>query len=121
MIHILEAVNWTQIWVITAVGYSVVFTALVLLIFVFRLVPKVLNLQMKRKLKKEGKYVENHGEEEQYIAGEVNAAIGLALSLYFSEMHDDESKIITIKRVERRYSPWNSKIYNINNILPTRR
>lgn len=25
MIHILEAVNWTQIWVITAVGYSVVF------------------------------------------------------------------------------------------------
>ncbi|WP_016776919.1 OadG family protein [Anaerophaga thermohalophila] len=121
MIHILDAVNWPQIWVITAVGYSVVFTALVLLILVFRLMPKVLNLQMKRKLKREGKYVENHGDEEQYIAGEVNAAIGLALSLYFSEMHDDESKIITIKRVERRYSPWSSKIYNINNVLPTRR
>jgi len=121
MIHLLDAVNWSRIWVITVVGYSVVFTALVLLIFVFRLMPKVLDLHLKRKLRKEGKLVEKQGDEEQYIAGEVNAAIGLALSLYFDEMHDEESNIITIKRVERRYSPWNSKIYNINNVLPPKR
>jgi Na+-transporting methylmalonyl-CoA/oxaloacetate decarboxylase gamma subunit len=121
MIHFLDAVNWSRIWVITAVGYSVVFSALILLILVFRFMPKLLNLPTKRKLKREGKYPEKAGEEEQYIAGEVNAAIGTALGLYFSDLHDEESKIITIKRVERRYSPWSSKIYNINNILPPRR
>ncbi|WP_291861857.1 OadG family protein [Marinilabilia sp.] len=119
MFYMLEAVNWSQIWVITAVGYSVVFAALVLLIFVFKYVPKVLNMQLKRKLIKQGKYVERGDSEEQFIAGEVNAAIGTALGLYFSDLHDEESKIITIKRVERRYSPWSSKIYNINNVLPT--
>ncbi|WP_010662843.1 OadG family protein [Marinilabilia salmonicolor] len=119
MSYLLDAVNWPQIWVITAVGYSVVFTALILLIFVFKFMPKVLNMQLKRRLKKEGKYVERTEGDEPFIAGEVNAAIGTALSLYFSDLHDDESKIITIKRVERRYSPWSSKIYNINNVLPT--
>ncbi|PRZ00049.1 OadG family protein [Marinilabilia salmonicolor] len=119
MSYLLDAVNWPQIWVITAVGYSVVFTALILLIFVFKFMPKMLNMQLKRRLKKEGKYVERTEGDEPFIAGEVNAAIGTALSLYFSDLHDDESKIITIKRVERRYSPWSSKIYNINNVLPT--
>ncbi len=121
MINFLNAVSWTQIWVITAVGYTVVFSALVLLIFVFKFVPKMLKMQLNRKRRKEGTYSESKGVEEQYIAGEVNAAIGTALALYFSDIHDDESKIITIKRVERRYSPWSSKIYNINNVLPSRR
>jgi Na+-transporting methylmalonyl-CoA/oxaloacetate decarboxylase gamma subunit len=121
MIYFLDTVNWSQIWVITAVGYSVVFTALILLIFVFKLMPKVLKMQLKRRLKREGKYVEQSGAEEQFIAGEVNAAIGTALDLYFSDLHDEESKNITIKRVEKRYSPWSSKIYNINNNLPLRR
>lgn len=121
MIYFLESVNWAQIWVITAVGYSVVFTALIGLIFVFKFMPKVLNMPMKRKRRREGKYKEQEGSGDEYIAGEVNAAIGTALGLYFAELHDDESKVITIKRVKRRYSPWSSKIYNMNNILPNRR
>ena len=116
----LENVNWSEIWVITAVGYLVVFTALVGLIFVFKYIPKLLNYPAKRRLKREGKLNETSGGEE-YIAGEVNAAIGTALGLYFTELHDEESKVITIKRVKRRYSPWSSKIYNMNNVLPFRR
>ena len=42
-------------------------------------------------------------------------AIAMALHLYYDEVHDDESNVITIKRIERRYSPWSSKIYGINN------
>ena len=42
-------------------------------------------------------------------------AIAMALHLFYDEVHDDESNIITIKRIERRYSPWSSKIYGINN------
>ena len=44
-------------------------------------------------------------------------AIAMALHLYYDEVHDDESNVITIKRIERRYSPWSSKIYGvINNV-----
>jgi hypothetical protein len=45
------------------------------------------------------------------------AAISMALHLFINEMHDEESNVITIKRIERRYSPWNSKIYGLNNTL----
>lgn len=44
------------------------------------------------------------------------AAISLALHLYINfNSHDEESNVITIKRIERRYSPWSSKIYSMNN------
>lgn len=47
--------------------------------------------------------------------GEI-AAIGMALHLYLNDsVHDNESNVITIKRIQRRYSPWSSKIYSMNN------
>jgi hypothetical protein len=42
-------------------------------------------------------------------------AIAMALHFFYDEVHDNESNVITIKRIERRYSPWSSKIYGINN------
>jgi hypothetical protein len=42
-------------------------------------------------------------------------AIAMALHFFYDEVHDTESNVITIKRIERRYSPWSSKIYGINN------
>lgn len=108
------AVEWSEIWIITAVGYSVVFMALVLLVFVFKNLPNFLNFKFR---KKEKKAINNSKEpkEEKYLSGEVSAAIGMALSLYYKEQHDEESGIITIKRVSRTYSPWSSKIYGVNN------
>lgn len=44
-------------------------------------------------------------------------AIAMALHLFYDEVHDNESNVITIKRIERRYSPWSSKIYGINNTI----
>ena len=44
-------------------------------------------------------------------------AIAMALHMFYDEVHDDESNVITIKRIERRYSPWSSKIYGTNNYL----
>jgi hypothetical protein len=37
--------------------------------------------------------------------------------LYLNEMHDEENHVITIKRASKTYSPWNSKIYGLNNYL----
>jgi hypothetical protein len=42
-------------------------------------------------------------------------AIAMALHMYYDEVHDTESNVITIKRIERRYSPWSSKIYGVIN------
>jgi glutaconyl-CoA/methylmalonyl-CoA decarboxylase subunit delta len=44
------------------------------------------------------------------------AAIAMALYLYFNEMHDEESDVITVKRVSKTYSPWSSKLYSMRNL-----
>ncbi len=114
-----SVVDWSQIWIITGVGYTVVFLALLLLMFLFNSMPRVLNLGLGKKIKevREKAAARRNGDakQEKYISGDVSAAIGLALTLYFKEEHDEESGIITIKRVARTYSPWSSKIYGVNN------
>lgn len=57
---------------------------------------------------------ENHHEELD--SGEVIAAIGMALAEHFGQGHDMEDTILTIKRMKKAYSPWNSKIYNMRQI-----
>lgn len=102
-------------FIVAFVGYMVVFFALVLLFVIFNNVPKLYHIQIRKKLRRKGK---GHGEEEDCcmnISGETNAAIGLALHMYFNELHDHEDMVITIDKVSRRYSPWSSKIYGLTN------
>ncbi|MDX1602924.1 MAG: OadG family transporter subunit [Salinimicrobium sediminis] len=111
------AIDWAQIWIITGVGYTVVFLALLLLMFLFNKMPLILDVVTGKKVKVLIKKMkaDNGNEEDQYLSGEISAAIGMALTLYFKEQHDEESGVITIKRVARTYSPWSSKIYGVNN------
>ena len=37
----------------------------------------------------------------------------MALAEHFGDQHDMEDTIITIRRLKKAYSPWNSKIYNL--------
>lgn len=101
-------------WTVALVGYSIVFIALVCLIFIFTQLPKLLNIKTRIELRRKGKEVSDK-PEDYVVEGDVNAAIAMALHMYFSEMHDDESNVITINRTTRRYSPWSSKIYNVYN------
>lgn len=49
---------------------------------------------------------------------EEEIAAFMALHLYLSQsVHDLESNVITIERIQRRYSPWSSKIYSVYNEL----
>lgn len=115
----LPVIDWSQIWIITLVGYTVVFLALLLLMFLFQSMPRILNLGLRKKFRevREKAAARKNGNtnQEKYLSGEISAAIGMALTLYFKEQHDEESGIITIKRVARTYSPWSSKIYGLNN------
>lgn len=104
-------------WTVAIVGYSIVFSALVLLILIFTTLPKLINLKLKFELRKKGKHIKPCEEEcdEYTVKGDVSAAISLALHMYFNEMHDDEPNVIRIHRIQKRYSPWSSKIYNVYN------
>jgi len=102
-------------WTITLLGWLIVFAALLFLVGIFLVIPKIIKWGVKRKLS----YKERNAvsaDEHLDITGETNAAIATALCLFFNEMHDEESNVITIKQVRRRYSPWNSKLYGMNNV-----
>ncbi len=99
--------------VVAVTGYLIVFTALVLLFWLFSIVPKLIALGKTKKWVRQGKapaLVE--GDE---ISGEATAAIAMALHLYLDEIHDKESGVLTIKRISKAYSPWSSKIYAVRN------
>lgn len=100
-------------WTVAIVGYSIVFIALVLLVIVFINLPKLLQFNFKKKLEKAGKSCV--GTDDLDIEDGVNAAIAMALHMHFNQNHDDESNIITIKKVTKNYSPWSSKIYGVMN------
>lgn len=102
---------------VAVVGYLTVFFALVLMYLVYSNIPKIINIKIRHKLRKEGKVKE--AEKELEVVGEVNAAISMALYLYLNE-HDEESHTLTIRHVQRSYTPWSSKIYNVNDYFKMR-
>ncbi len=104
-------------WTVAFVGFFIVFFALALLVVVFLRLPKLINMNFKRKTPKKK---ESHCEDEGacQIEGNVTAAISMALHLYFKNQHDEESNIVTIKKVKKAYSPWSSKIYSVTNNWP---
>lgn len=107
----IDAIN-TDAIILAVVGYFIVFSALVLLYFVFFNLPKLLRIRFKRK---KGLATDSIIEEPVELSGEVNAAISMALYLHFNQYHDEESTEMTIVRESRIYSPWSSKIYQVRN------
>ncbi len=102
-------------WMITILGWGIVFVALFILVGIFLLVPKIINKATVRKVSVKGEPSSTSVKMHE-VTGETNAVIATALYLYFNENHDEESNIITIKKVRRRYSPWSSKLYGMNNM-----
>lgn len=99
---------------VALVGYIIVFMALVVLILIFTTIPRIINMKVRTELRRKGKEVTNQPNELS-VGGDVSAAISMALHLYLNDLHDEEPHVITISRIQRRYSPWSSKIYNIYN------
>ena len=100
--------------IITILGYSVVFMALVILFIIVSNIKNLLNLNLRNRLKREGKIKEDVKEtKKSELTGEINAAVATALFLFFEEAHDMENTVLTIKKVQRPYSPWSSKIYGL--------
>ena len=111
-------------WIVTISGFLIVISALVILFLIFSGVSKIINHDWKSVFNKgkknnEVEVVENNNKDMNTSKNNVNddviVAIGLALSMSM-EVHDEESGVLTIKRVQRITSPWASKILGINNL-----
>lgn len=98
--------------IIAIVGYIIVFSALLLLYFFFQTLPRFLYYKPKKVEINSSNKSENL---EKQILGEETAAVAMALHLFLDEMHDEESGVLTIKKISRAYSPWSSKIYAVRN------
>lgn len=110
-------VQLNDIILLAIIGILVVFIALALLVFAFKLLSNISTRSFKLKHKKETGNETTDLKSIETISGQEVAAMAMALHLFLSDEHDEESNIITIKRIERRYSPWNSKIYGLTNLI----
>ena len=102
--------------IISIVGIIIVFLALFVLYKVFSWLSLLIRMNIRQKLRRQGKLADNEGESLM-IPADHCAAIAMALYLH-NEVHDEESNVLTIERVSRIYSPWSSKYYNMRK--PTR-
>ena len=69
-----------------------------------------------KETKKSSKVTSGKPQKKSKGSGEEYAAIAMALNLFFGELHDAESNVITIKRSYKANSEWCSKIFNMRNL-----
>ena len=97
----------------TLIAMFVVFSALAALYIIYYSLGRYfVRKASAKRIKKEIGVVKPLSMQE-VISGELNAAVAMTLYLYQTEMHDYENTVLTIQKVSRNYSPWNSKIYTI--------
>lgn len=106
---------------LTAVAVAVVFLALVCISLIISGSGKLM-AGMDDKKKKKGPQKPPIGAiASASNDDEVYAAIAAAIHLYNDELHDEEDAVITIQKVEREWTPWNAKFYNMNQYFNNRR
>lgn len=99
------------------IAMGVVFTALLLLSICFYIISKIgERVSRKNKVKTVAAHIDElHDSHDEHDSGEAIAAIVMALHEHL-DAHDRESTVLTINKVRRAYSPWNSKIYSLREL-----
>lgn len=100
---------------ITIIAMTIVIAALIVLSILFYFFGKISSRVLSKKKKIAKGLLADHDnvEDHEVDSGETIAAIAMALSEHFNQQHDMEDTILTIRKLKRTYSPWNSKIYNL--------
>ena len=104
------------------VAIAVVFFALVCIFFIMDRYGKTIMKVQDRKSKKavaKGEAIAVTKSKD--VAGEVYAAIAAAIYAYEADLHDEEDTVITFQKVERAWTPWNAKFYNMNQYFSARK
>lgn len=108
------AIDWGYALLVTGMGMGIVFSLLVVLIGLIGLQSKIIDAITGNT--KTVSTAPTVATTETHPTPHEQAAIAMAMQLYFNA-HDEEPHVITIEEVERRYSPWSSKIYNMRNLI----
>lgn len=105
--------NWgrSEILWVALISICLVFTVLLLLVFVMKLFGYVFTRRQAAAVATTVVPVVTGQLHEEEIA-----AIATALTLFKEEMHDCESEVLTIHSIKRAYSPWNSKIHGLTQV-----
>ena len=115
--RMVEDGGWANMLLMALIGFVLVFVVLVLLIFVMKGMGWVFTRQKKAaKLAEKGAAAAAEEEHDAITDQEIAAAIITALKLYKSNLHDQESEMLTINRITRAYSPWSSKIHGLTQL-----
>ena len=102
----------------TLMAMGIVFSALFILCLCFYAISEIGNYVSRlNKARVKGVDV-TELRRKDHDSGEEIAAIVMALHQHFNS-HDDESNMLTIRKIKRAYSPWSSKIYGLRE-LPRR-
>lgn len=109
------AVNDSWGGAITIIAMCIVVSALAVLSILFLCFGKISQNLISKKKRQTVKISDSQNADHanEVDSGEAIAAIAMALSEHFDDGHDMEETILTIRRMKRAYSPWNSKIYNL--------
>lgn len=110
---------------LTLVAVIVVFTALISICLLLKLFARIMLAHKERKAKKDESKAAKAAAPaaaDNKAAGnvdqEVYAAIATAIYLFNEELHDDENMVITIQPTD---TPWNAKVYNMNQYFNNRK
>lgn len=114
------AVNDSWGGAITIIAMCIVISALAVLSLLFLGFGKISESLLAKKKKANAKTITAEGNLHEHTenvdSGDAIAAIAAALAEHFGGGHDMEDTILTIRRLQRNYSPWNSKIYNLRHM-----
>lgn len=118
----LLAINWPHVWMVTGLGFLTIVLLLVFLVFVVKLLGIIIANVVKTPVNSAAPepLASVRTEQTPFVTtSSVNddlAAIAMALHLYFNGVRDAEPTEINIKSVESGNSPWNFKLYGMNNL-----
>ncbi len=99
----------------TITAMAVVFCGLILLYLCFKQIAKLSIAASKRNAQRAASSAPAK-QVSGPVSGEVLAAIGAALYELSEDNHDIENTVLTIRKVQRAYSPWSSKIYGLREV-----
>ncbi|MHC1706306.1 MAG: OadG family protein [Bacteroidales bacterium] len=92
----------------SVIAMTVVFTVLIMLYLLFKNMAGIFLRSEKKQAKRALQAQSTEGPTKEEVA-----AISLAINMYIRDMQEHEDMTLTIAKVSRSYSPWNSKIYGV--------
>lgn len=113
-------VDWGHVWMVTGLGFLLVFVLLVVLIFILKVFGAIMQKTSAKPAPKVAPVKQQSQpqikeDNDMAINSNVTAAIAMALHLsYFGGEHDEEPTRITI--IPHR-TTWNDKMYGMNNLI----